>query len=191
MLQSARRRSAAPTAVADVERLGLRSGVFNTVLCAFMLFHVTDPLAGLREIHRMLAEGGHVGIVVWGDDPGTPGSQIWREELDAAGAASDRDAMVLRHDLMNTPAKLTKLLGDAGLAPHRVWGKRFEHPWTLPDLLDLHLGCGMPARRLESLSADEQGSCRARAEARLSQLTPEELIYRAEVLFAIGRRLSA
>jgi SAM-dependent methyltransferase len=42
-----------------VECTGLADGSFDVVLCTQVLEHCDDPFRGIREIHRILAPGGH------------------------------------------------------------------------------------------------------------------------------------
>lgn len=176
-------------AVMDAERLGVRPAAFDAALLLFVLFHVGDPLRALRECRGALRPGGLLGIVVWGDDPGLPGREIWSDELDKAGAAADpRDASVMRQAWMDTPEKLTDVIERGGLAVDRVWSNRFVHAWQVEELLQTQTRCGLPSRRLESLSADAARECTSRVRARLDQLTPAEMEYRAEVIYGIANR---
>src|SRR6185369_12411936 len=102
----------------------------DVAVLAFVLFHMADPPAVLREVRRVLKVGGSIGLVTWGRDPGVPGTSIWTEELDAHGAAADpRHASVRQHDRMDTPAKLTALLETSGFPHVRAWSFEFEHRW--------------------------------------------------------------
>lgn len=84
-------------AVMDAQRLGFRPESFDAALLLFVLFHVPDPDSALREILTALRPGGALGLVVWGEDPGLPGRDVWTEELDRVGAAPDpRDPSVMR-----------------------------------------------------------------------------------------------
>lgn len=47
-------------AVMDAERLALKPRSFNMALAMFVLFHLPDPFAGLREVRRILKDGGIV-----------------------------------------------------------------------------------------------------------------------------------
>jgi SAM-dependent methyltransferase len=176
-------------AVTDAQRLGVHSGTIDVVVMVFVLFHLPEPLSGLREAFRVLRDGGTVGIVIWGNDPGFPGMPIWKEELDREGASPDpRDPSVMQHALMNTPDKLEQLLEAAGFVSVRVSSADVAHQWKLDDLLAVQAGCGMPTRRLASLSSEQRAQCLSRVATRLGRLPRAELEYRAQVLFAIASR---
>ncbi|MEX1185886.1 MAG: class I SAM-dependent methyltransferase [Gemmatimonadaceae bacterium] len=176
-------------AVMDAELLGVRPASFDAVLLLYVLFHVADPVRALRETRAALRPGGRLGIVVWGDDPGLPGREIWSGELDNAGAAPDpRDASVMRQAWMDTPQKLTDLLRRGGFVIDRVWSNRFVHAWEVDQLLATQTHCGLPSRRLESLSAGAARECTTRVRARLEQLTPAELEYRVEIIYGMAGR---
>src|SRR5712691_7107584 len=136
----------------DAQCHGVRSDTIDVAVLIFVLFHLPAPSSGLREIHRVLREGGTVGLVTWGEDPGSPGLSVWREELDREGAAPDpRDPSVMQQASMDTPEKLQYLLKTVGFASVNIWRADVVHPWTLDDLLAVQVDCGMPARRLASL----------------------------------------
>jgi SAM-dependent methyltransferase len=188
MLRIAQARGARSVAAMDAQRLGFAPAAFDVAVCVFVLFHLPDPLAGLRGLRRVLRRGGKIGAVTWGDDPGTPGLAIWRETLDAAGAAPDpRDPSIMQHSRMDSEAKLDRLLREAGFMEIRAERRRCEHRFTVESLLTVQLHCGLASRRLTSLAADEQARCRARAEQRIRGLSAPELVYRPEVIFAVAR----
>jgi len=62
------------------------------------------------------------------------------------------------------------------------------HAWSVDALFALQTSCGMPARRLASLSKKAQSICRERVRSRVATLTADDLVYRAQVLFAVARR---
>ena len=189
MLRVARQSGHHPLAVTDAQHMGIRSGTIDVVVLVFVLFHLPAPSMGLSEAYRVLQDGGTLGIVTWGQDPGSPGLSVWREELDREGAAPDpRDPSVMQQASMDTPEKLRHLLDAVGLASVNVWNAYVAHQWTIDDLLAVQAGCGMPARRLASLSSEERERCQSRVMDRLKRLTCAELTYRPEVLFAVANR---
>lgn len=176
-------------AVMDAQWLGIRPATFDAALLLFVLFHVSDPDIALRQLFDVLRPGGLLGLVVWGEDPGLPGRAIWSEELDRVGAAPDpRDASVMRQTWMDTPEKLTDLVERNRFVTARVWSRRFTHGFQLEELLSTQTQCGLPSRRLESLDADARGECISRVRSRMEHLTPAELVYRVEVIYAIAKR---
>ena len=187
MLRVAQQLGSHLLAVTDAGRLGIRSAAIDTVVFIFVLFHLPDPLSGLREAHRVLREGGTVGVVAWGRDPGSPGLSIWREELDREEAAPDpRDPSVMQQGTMDTVEKLEHLLHAGGFVSVKVWSSDVTHMWTHDELFAMQVGCGMPARRLASLSSERRERCLTRARSRLAGLTRAELRYHTEVLFAVA-----
>ena len=188
MLRVARRIRDWPTAVMDAQLLALRHELFDVAVMAFVLHMLADPLASLSAVRCVLRRGGTVGIVTWGEQVMSPGRDFWREELDACGAVSDPDASNAQRTLANTSEKLRQLLEAAALVPMQVWTDHFTQRWTVDGLVALRFSCDPPLKRLASLSPDAQTSCRARVEERLRALTPEELVFRPEVLFAVAHR---
>src|SRR5262245_6573538 len=107
MLRIAHARCAGLLAVMDAQHLAFRDACFDLAVCMFVLFHLPDPIKALRELRRVLLEGGRIGAVTWGVGFATPGAAIWRDELDAAGATPDpRDPSIQQHSRMDTEAKL-------------------------------------------------------------------------------------
>ena len=176
-------------AVMNAQWLGIKPDRFDAALMLFVLFHVSDPDIALRQVLGVLRPGGLLGLVVWGEDPGLPGRDIWTEELDRVGAAPDpRDPSVMRHAWMDTPAKLTDLVERNRFTAERVWSGRFSHAFTVDELLATQTQCGLPSRRLESLDADARAECTRRVRARMQRLAPADLEYRVEVIYAIGSK---
>lgn len=189
MLRVASRDPGRLLALTDATRSGFRSGTFDVVVMAFMLFHLADPPAGLREACRILRPDGTAGIVVWGKDAELPCGDLWREALDSFGAGPDpRDPEIARHDLMDTPAKLRRLIRDAGFPRGRTWGRRFTTPWSRERLLETQAACGWTSRRLETLAEPARAACRAHVGSRMAGLGPEELTGALEVVFGIASR---
>ncbi len=176
-------------AVMDAERLGFRGAAFDATLSLFVLFHVPDPIGALREVLAALHPGGSLGLVVWGADPGLPGSRIWAEELDRVHAADDpRHPAVMRQGWMDTPEKLRDLLLQGGFAPDRVWSCWFVHHWTSERLVATQTRCGPSSRRLQGLPGDIRQACIDRVRARLETLAPADLTYRVEAIYGLAHR---
>jgi SAM-dependent methyltransferase len=172
--------------VADAARLPFADGVFDVAVLAFMLFHLPDPAAGVREVRRVVRAGGTVGVAVWGQERPVRAVEIWHEELDRAGAPQD-DARVNMHVVLNTPEKLADVFTAAGFAHVDVG----PVPWSLePDFerfVEHNANCSRGARRLARLAPDAQREFLRTVRARLSGLDTSAFTDGRTVLAGIAR----
>ena len=177
-----------PLVEMDAVDLALRDRSIDVAVMAFVLFHLADPVAGLREITRVLRPGGTVGIVTWSEDPEVEASKIVEQELDAHGAQDLAPPPPRRDELMNTPEKVVGLFSAAGLTPLRAGVERFEHQWDGDRLFALRTTFGRSKRKLDSLDGKTRAACLDRVRDRLSKLGPGDFLYRAAVVCGIARR---
>lgn len=174
-----------PRVVADGARLPFGGGVFDVVVAAFMLFHLPEPAAGAREVYRLLASGGTVGVAVWGADPPVPAVDVWTEELDRAGAP--KDTLVSRHVDVNTVDKLTGVLAAAGFGDIRVGPVAWSHRPGVEDFVEQHRTVGSSSRRLAGLDGAARAECVRAVRARLASFPPDAFVDRREILAGTAR----
>jgi ubiquinone/menaquinone biosynthesis C-methylase UbiE len=187
MLQLARRELSC--ASMDAQRLALRSQSFDVALLAYVLFHCPEPLAVLREVHRVLRGRGAIGVVTWGSTIVMPGLTIWAEELDAAGAPpAANDASVSQHAAMNTPDKLAAWLVQAGFEAVQSQSDDREFLWPADRLLTVQARCGPPSDRLDGLAPARRAECRRKVRERLRQLDGAQRVCRLQVVSAVARK---
>ncbi len=187
MLELAREHEV-PLVLMDAMELGLRDETIDVAVMAFVLFHLEDPVAALREIRRVLGPGGAVGTVTWAEDPEFEASRVWEEELDALGAWDPTPAPSRNDAPMNTPEKVGELFSAAGLEPVRVWLERFEHQWDIDGFTRARTMFGRSKRKLESLDAQTRAAFLERVRGRLGGMNRDAFAYRAAVVCGVARR---
>jgi SAM-dependent methyltransferase len=80
---------------ADAVALPFPDGSFDVVYCQQGLQYLSDPVAGLREMARVLAPGGRCGLAVWRAIEHNPGFAVL---VDALGrTVGEEAAAVMRH----------------------------------------------------------------------------------------------
>ncbi|WP_243866372.1 class I SAM-dependent methyltransferase [Actinophytocola oryzae] len=181
----ARAPAAFPRVVGTAMRLPFATGSFDVAVLAFMLFHLPDPPTGLREARRVLTPGGALGVTTWGEDFPVRATDIWHEELDRYDAPQDAP-LVANHDVVNTPDKLTALLGDSGFADVESLPVTWSYQPTMERFVEHHVILGHTARRLAGLSADARADFLDAVRVRLATLEPEDFVDRRRIVAAVA-----
>jgi ubiquinone/menaquinone biosynthesis C-methylase UbiE len=182
----ARASSLHPRVLMDVQQPAFASASFDVAVMAFMLFHTEDPLRALRETCRVLRPGGCAASITWDDEPRCPAHTALVEELDAVGAGPGSPSFV-RHEPLSSPEKISALFQAAGYQGVETWPRAFSLVNDAEQLLALRLSRGTLRRRFESLSDEARRRLMERVRARFSQLGEGDFVYRATLIYAVGR----
>jgi ubiquinone/menaquinone biosynthesis C-methylase UbiE len=174
-----------PTAVADAARLPFADGAFDVAVLAFMLFHLPEPAAGLREAHRVLAPGGALGLATWGPDYPVRATEIWHDELDRHGAPADTP-LVSNHEQVNTLEKLAGLLRETGFGEPAAVPVTWEYRPSMEQFVEHHATLGHTARRLAGMAQEARADFLLAVRARLAPLAEEDFVDRRQVVAAVA-----
>lgn len=174
-----------PRVVTDAARLPFATGSFDVAVAAFMLFHLPEPVAGLREAGRVLVDGGCLGLANWGPAVPVKAIDIWHDELDRHGAPADAP-MVPGHDILDKPGELEELVRSAGFTDVDMADMPMEYAPDLERFVEHHTTLGHTARRYAGLPhTDKEGFLRA-VRARLDQLDPDDFVNRRKVIAGVA-----
>lgn len=140
MLELARRRVPdAEIRQAILPRLPFPDDFFDAVVANFVINHVGDPEAAVREMRRVARPGGRLAVTIWPYPP-PPAQRLWQTIFDAAGVRrpADLPAVAPDKDFARDRDGLAGLLDRAGLVDVRCdtldWTHR-THPeawWAGP-----------------------------------------------------------
>jgi len=135
MLDIARRRAPdAATRRAVLPQLPFADGSFDAVVANFVINHVGDPGAAIRDMRRVVRPGGRLAVTIWPYPP-PPAQQLWTTIFDAAGVQrpADLPKVAPDKDFARNRDGLAGLLHQAGLIDVRcdtiTWTHR-THPET-------------------------------------------------------------
>ncbi len=176
-----------PRVLTDAARLPFAGRAFDVVVAAFMIFHLPDPPAGLREARRVLAAGGALGLATWGEDYPVKATDLWHEELDRHGAPPDVP-LVGDHDVVNTAEKLTELVVACGFTDVTVVPVSWEYRPTPERFVEHHIALGHTARRLARMAPGAREEFLRTVRARLAALEPEDFVDRRPIVACTARR---
>ena len=169
--------------VADAKQLPFATSSYEVVVMAFMLFHVSQPEAALREVRRVLRAGGAIGLTTWGQDAVVPAVDIWNDELDRLGAPQAAP-LIARHELMDSPVKLRALLREAGYGDIRAEIIPWSHQPSSEEFVARHTVLGVTGRRLASLEPAARTDFLRRVRSRLDKLAAADFVDESEVIAA-------
>jgi SAM-dependent methyltransferase len=99
-----------------VPRLSFANGGFDVTVANFVINHVADPRAAVRELVRVTRPGGIVLATIWPADPVSPMNEIWNSVVREYGAVPPSGQRLRAEDDFERSAEgLTRLMVDAGL----------------------------------------------------------------------------
>jgi ubiquinone/menaquinone biosynthesis C-methylase UbiE len=97
----------------DMRTLGLASESFDAVICVFGVFFVSDRVAMMRELWRMVKPGGRLAITTWGPDVLEPGGSAFWDAV--REVAPERVRGFSPWDDLVEPDAVVGLFTDAGI----------------------------------------------------------------------------
>ena len=175
-----------PRVVSDARALPVESDRVDLAVLVFMLFHLERPGDALREARRIVRPGGTVGTITWGVDLASPATRLWTACLDEHGAAPSDPVTQARHELVDTPDKMSALLRSAGFETVRAWTDDIVTVMVLEHLVALKTRMGSEKARFDSLDTAARGSCIVEARRRLGNLTPSDFTARGTIVYAVA-----
>jgi ubiquinone/menaquinone biosynthesis C-methylase UbiE len=174
----------------DMRRLGFAGSIFDAAILAFVLFHFPEISEGLGGVRRVVKPGGWVGTLTFGERPGFAAQRVWKQELARAGAPLNLGVDLAPVDQVGAtdrPEKVERLLENAGFLGVRAWSEVVQHRWEPEEYLSAQIGFGSSRRIFESLESEHRRTLLRRLRDRLHDLSADGLLYRPEVVFALGR----
>ncbi len=174
-------------------RLPHRDQVFDAAVAAFVLSHVDDLPAALREIGRVLKPGGRVAVSSWAVSPGaTAPGMVWEELVDRF-IAKDRLQQAL-DTALPAEAQFSRVeavegaLVDAGLRNVRAETRTFNVKMSTRSYMESRL-ISFSSRFMQSaLPAHTWRDFTAQAERLLTRDFGSEIALTVAVNFGVGVR---
>ena len=163
---------------------------FGVVLASFVVNHVPDPRAAVRELARVAAPGGRVGVTIWPSGQNTQ-SRLWAAVLAESGAVVPPSVgLPADLDFPRTREGLAGLLAGAGLRDVDARPLAWVHR-TAPDALWRGAAAGVGGiGTVVTSQSDEVRDAMRSAYDRLVQplVHGGELVLPTEALLAVGAR---
>ena len=168
--------------VGDMERSGCADESFDAVVCVFGIFFLPDMARAVRELWRMVRQGGQLAITTWGPRVFEPGASAFWEAV-----SHERPDLVRAFDpwtRIDSPAGLEELLRASGIENANITPEsNLQELATPDDWWTIVLGTGYR-------STIEQLDPAARERVRIANLESLGNIQSIEVnaLYAVAKK---
>jgi ubiquinone/menaquinone biosynthesis C-methylase UbiE len=170
--------TAAHLAVGDVVRLPIRSKAVDIAVAAFVLNHLPQPIAALRELARITRPSGAVLVSVFGEAPPHPS----KDAIDAVARRFGFTAPAWHRRLKDefepqtaTPEALAALARRAGLADVSARVEHIQPTMTDADLVGWRTGMAHLAPFIAALPAEQAQALADDARAAVAGMPPLDI----------------
>jgi ubiquinone/menaquinone biosynthesis C-methylase UbiE len=177
-----------PAVVGDVTALPFRDGACDVAAAGFVLNHLRDPGAGLRELGRVVGPRGTLAATCFDGDPVHDAKGVVDEVAAGYGFEPPEWYSTVKrevHPLLGSAAAMRSTALAAGLAQVRVAASVVRESFPAQELVAWRLGMAHLAGFVQSLSGDRRTALTDEAVRRLPSPPPLELS--VVVLTASGR----
>lgn len=180
---------------ADAHRTGLPDlpfpdDCFDAVLANFVVNHLADPRAGVRELARVARPGGRVITTIWPSGQNTQ-SRLWAAVIEASGARTVPSTRLPEEmDFPRTVRGLAGLMSQAGLQRVCAGTIHWEHRGDADSLWrGAEAGIGGIGTTVVAQTEAVRARMRAAYERLVAPLLDEgELAFRTTAVLAVGTR---
>lgn len=170
--------------------LPLPDDCFDAVLANFVVNHVADPRAGVRELARVARPGGRVVTTIWPSGQNAQ-SRLWAAVIEASGATPVPSTRLPEEmDFPRTVRGLAGLMSQAGLQRVCAGTIHWEHRGDADALWrGAEAGIGGIGTTVVAQTEAVRARMRAAYERLVAPLLDEgELAFRTTALLAVGTR---
>lgn len=111
------------------EKLEYSDNSFDHIICRFGVMLFEDPLAGLKEMYRVLKPGGTFVVAVWGERDKMP-TMSWSYEVFKEKVSADDMPPLAIVTSLGAPGVIDTELNKAGFSGFRVDRKSFDYDFN-------------------------------------------------------------
>lgn len=164
----------------DLEILPFEDNAFDVVTGFNSFQYAGDPVAALREAHRVARPGGKVFIMTWGEPAGMEATALVAALKPLLPPMPPNASGPFA---LSEPGKLEELAASAGLTPLEVFD--VDAPWSYPDLATAKRGLGSSGVAAKAAEFSGQSALDAAHNAALAPFVQPDGSYRISATFRV------
>ena len=172
-----------------VENLEYSDNLFDHVICRFGVMLFEDPLAGLKEMYRVLKPGGTFVIAVWGERDKMP-TMTWSYEVFQDKVSADDMPPLPIVTSLGAPGAIDTILNQAGFSDFQVERNTFDYDFnSFDEYWSLIESSDILKKQLDALPDSEHAGVRNEiAEYAEKFITDDGLKVPHEYLLVYGKK---